>query len=160
MNYPLTISRPAVLFPAIMHYEHFVSNKPAVGVSLQLDSQQTQNILGRQTPRFPDPEKFSIQVLRLILHQDPDYPIELSRQDIDQIWAMEPVSIVTVVGAGMRHTPGIAGALFTALGNASVNVIAIAQGSSECSISVVVADHDTGTAVSQIHRLIGMNDAL
>jgi aspartokinase/homoserine dehydrogenase 1 len=84
-----------------------------------------------------------------------EFAHELSRQDIDQIWAMEPVSIVTVVGAGMRHTPGIAGSLFTVLGNASVNVIAIAQGSSECSISVVVGDHDTGTAVAQIHRLIG-----
>jgi aspartate kinase len=80
---------------------------------------------------------------------------ELKRQDIDRIWAMEPVAIVTVVGAGMRHTPGIAGRLFTALGNASVNVVAIAQGSSECSISVVVDQEDTGTAVTQIHRLIG-----
>ncbi|MCP4362175.1 MAG: aspartate kinase, partial [Chloroflexi bacterium] len=80
---------------------------------------------------------------------------ELQRQDIDRIWAMESVSIVTIVGAGMRHTPGIAGRIFNVLGNSSVNVIAIAQGSSECSISVVVTDHDTGTAVSQIHRLIG-----
>lgn len=84
-----------------------------------------------------------------------EFTPELERRDIDRIWAMEPVSIVTVVGAGMRHTPGVAGGLFTALGNASVNVIAIAQGSSECSISVVVSDHDTGTAVAQIHRLIG-----
>jgi aspartokinase len=55
----------------------------------------------------------------------------------------------------MRHTPGVAGRLFTVLGNASINVVAIAQGSSECSISVVVSEHDTGTAVTQIHRLIG-----
>jgi aspartate kinase len=80
---------------------------------------------------------------------------ELKRQDIDRIWAMESVAIVTIVGAGMRHTPGIAGRLFTALGNASVNVVAIAQGSSECSISVVVDQDDMGTAVTQIHRLIG-----
>jgi len=79
---------------------------------------------------------------------------ELQRQDIDNIWALEPVSIVTIVGAGMRHIPGIAGRIFTALGQAQVNVIAIAQGSSECSISVVVAEEDTGTAVTQIHRLI------
>ncbi len=79
---------------------------------------------------------------------------ELARQDIDKIWSQEPVSIVTVVGAGMRHTVGIAGDLFTALGRASVNVIAIAQGSSECSISVVVDDMQTNTAVAEIHRLI------
>jgi aspartate kinase len=90
----------------------------------------------------------------IIADLEVEFTKELDRQDIDRIWAIHPVSIVTIVGAGMRHTPGIAGSLFTVLGNASVNVIAIAQGSSECSISVVVSDHDTGTAVSQIHRLI------
>ena len=83
-----------------------------------------------------------------------EFAEELARHDIDKIWTHEPVSIVTVVGAGMRHTPGIAGSLFTSLGQASVNVIAIAQGSSECSISVVVDDAQTSTAVSEIHRLI------
>lgn len=83
-----------------------------------------------------------------------EFAEELARHDIDKIWTHEPVSIVTVVGAGMRHTPGIAGSLFTSLGQASVNVIAIAQGSSECSISVVVDEAQTSTAVSEIHRLI------
>jgi aspartate kinase len=92
---------------------------------------------------------------RIIADLEREFAEELKRQDIDRIWAMEPVSIITAVGAGMRHTPGIAGRVFTALGNSSTNVVAIAQGSSECSISIVVADHDTGTAVAQIHRLIG-----
>lgn len=92
---------------------------------------------------------------KIIASLEAEFGDELHRQDIDRIWAMEPVSIVTVVGAGMRHTPGVAGRLFTVLGNASINVVAIAQGSSECSISVVVSEHDTGTAVTQIHRLIG-----
>jgi aspartate kinase len=67
---------------------------------------------------------------------------------------MRPVSIVTVVGAGMRHTPGIAGHIFSALGDHRVNIIAIAQGSSECSISLVVDSEDTAAAVSHIHDLI------
>lgn len=79
---------------------------------------------------------------------------ELKAQDIDSIWALRDVSIVTVVGAGMRGTPGIAGHVFTALGQQGVNIIAIAQGSSECSISLVVAGGETGTAVSHIHDLI------
>ena len=79
---------------------------------------------------------------------------ELKAQDIDSIWAMRDVSIVTVVGAGMRGTPGIAGRVFTALGQQEVNIIAIAQGSSECSISLVVEGKETGTAVSHIHSLI------
>ncbi len=83
-----------------------------------------------------------------------EFAEELNRQDIDSIWAASPVAIVTIVGAGMRGTPGISGRIFTALGQQSVNVIAIAQGSSECSISIVVDAGDTETAVRQIHALI------
>ena len=83
-----------------------------------------------------------------------EFATELQRRDIDSIWALGPVSIVTIVGAGMRHIPGIAGRIFTALGNHQVNVIAIAQGSSECSISVVVAAAETAAAVKHIHALI------
>ncbi len=83
-----------------------------------------------------------------------EFDSELDRQDIDSIWAMREVSIVTIVGAGMRGTPGISGRVFSSLGNNNVNVIAIAQGSSECSISIVVSSADTAAAVSHIHDLI------
>jgi bifunctional aspartokinase / homoserine dehydrogenase 1 len=83
-----------------------------------------------------------------------EFSNELARKDIDAVWSQEPVSIVTIVGKGMRGTRGIAGRVFTALGDNGVNVIAIAQGSSECSISVVVEDRDTAQAVIGIHALI------
>jgi aspartate kinase len=54
----------------------------------------------------------------------------------------------------MRHTPGIAGRVFSALGGAGVNVVAIAQGSSECSISLVVDAREADEAVRAIHGLI------
>jgi len=79
---------------------------------------------------------------------------ELEHGDIDAVSTLDHVVIVTIVGAGMRHTPGIAGRIFGALGSADVNVIAIAQGSSECSISLVVASADADRAVSAIHGLI------
>ncbi|MBI5565008.1 MAG: aspartate kinase [Chloroflexi bacterium] len=79
---------------------------------------------------------------------------ELEQQDIDDVVALENVVIVTVVGAGMRHTTGIAGRIFSALGNDRLNVIAIAQGSSECSISLIVDAKDGDEAVRSIHRLI------
>jgi aspartate kinase len=72
----------------------------------------------------------------------------------DSVWALHPVSIVTVVGAGMRGTPGIAGRIFGALGRNDVNIVAIAQGSSECSISLVVEGADTKAAVRHIHALL------
>jgi len=82
------------------------------------------------------------------------FAAELTRGDIDRIWASPEVTIITVVGAGMRNTPGIAGRIFSALGERKVNVIAIAQGSSEVSISLVVDANDTEAGVRSIHLLI------
>jgi aspartokinase len=51
----------------------------------------------------------------------------------------------------MRGTPGVAARLFHALATTDINVIAIAQGSSECSISLVVSQAQATEAVRQIH---------
>jgi len=83
-----------------------------------------------------------------------EFRLELTRRDIDSITGSAETAVVTVVGAGMRHTPGLAGRIFTALGQASVNVIAIAQGSSECSISLVVLAAEADDAVRAVHGLI------
>lgn len=83
-----------------------------------------------------------------------EFAQELARRDIDSVTCSEEGAVVTVVGAGMRHTPGIAGRVFGALGSAGVNVMAIAQGSSECSISLVVAALEADEAVRAIHSLI------
>ena len=82
------------------------------------------------------------------------FAAELARRDIERVWLRDAVAIVTIVGAGIQTTPGIAGRIFSALGDQRVNVIAIAQGSSECGISLVVAADDVGRAVSHIHDLI------
>ena len=79
---------------------------------------------------------------------------EIEDEDIDRVWSTEDVSIVTVVGAGMRHTIGVAGKVFNQLGNNGVNILAIAQGSSEVSISLVVDSADTENAVKTLHELI------
>jgi aspartokinase/homoserine dehydrogenase 1 len=79
---------------------------------------------------------------------------EIARRDIDRINPSDDCAIVTVVGAGMRSTPGIAGKVFSAVGAEGVNVIAIAQGSSECSISLVVDAPETDRAIRAIHKLI------
>jgi len=79
---------------------------------------------------------------------------DIENYDINRIWVTGDVSIVTVVGAGMSHTPGVAGQVFTQLGKKKTNVLAIAQGSSEVSISMVVAAADTEVAVKALHELI------
>lgn len=79
---------------------------------------------------------------------------EIESRDIDRVWATEEVGIVTIVGEGMRSTPGVSGRIFTALGNNNVNVIAIAQGSSEVSISLVVNAIHVQQALRVLHQLI------
>jgi aspartate kinase len=83
---------------------------------------------------------------------------EIASRDIDRVWASDEVVIITVVGAGMRNTPGVAGRIFHSLGERGVNVIAIAQGSSEVSISMIVDAASTTTAVQTLHELIANGD--
>lgn len=79
---------------------------------------------------------------------------ELAERDIDRVWATEDVAIITVVGTGTRNTPGVAGQIFTSLGDANVNVLAIAHGSSDVSVSMVVESAEAETAVKALHELI------
>jgi aspartate kinase len=78
--------------------------------------------------------------------------LELARRDVDRVWSLDDVVIVTAVGAGIRSTPGVAARIFGALGRGGINVTAIAQGSSDCSISLVVCADSAMEAVRQIHR--------
>ena len=77
---------------------------------------------------------------------------ELARGHIEEISAEQQVAIVAAVGDRMRGTPGIAATVFSALGEAGINVIAISQGSSERNISLVVTERDAAGAVRAIHR--------
>ncbi len=92
----------------------------------------------------------AVRELRLELASD------LSHHDVEHIDVLEPVVIIAVVGSGMRGTPGIAGRVFGALGAAKINVIAIAQGSTENNISLVVAPHEGDAAVRVIHRAFAL----
>ena len=80
------------------------------------------------------------------------FELELARRNVDRIWAQEGVAIVAAVGAGMKGTPGIAAKTFGALGKHGINVISIAQGSSEYNISFVVDERDMEDAVRYIHQ--------
>jgi bifunctional aspartokinase / homoserine dehydrogenase 1 len=79
---------------------------------------------------------------------------ELAVRDIDCIQLTGEVSIITVIGTGINNIPGIAGQIFSALGSQGVNVIAIAQGSTEVALNLVVEQSDAHQAVRAIHDLI------
>lgn len=77
---------------------------------------------------------------------------EIERRDLERVKWQDEVVVLAVVGAGMKGLPGISGRLFGAMGKAQINVIAIAQGSSEFNISLVVAKGDADDAVRAIHK--------
>lgn len=80
------------------------------------------------------------------------FALELQNQLLDPIEVRRNLAIVTLVGDGMRHTKGLAARFFNALAQARVNNIAIAQGSSERSISTVIEAERAKKAVRVIHQ--------
>ncbi|HEV7572239.1 MAG TPA: bifunctional aspartate kinase/homoserine dehydrogenase I [Thermoanaerobaculia bacterium] len=70
---------------------------------------------------------------------------------IDRIDAEKRVALIAVVGLGMRGTSGIAARTFSAIAAAGVNIVAIAQGSSELNITVAVAEADATRALRALH---------
>jgi aspartokinase/homoserine dehydrogenase 1 len=76
---------------------------------------------------------------------------ELETGLIDSVSANTGQSVIAVVGEGMAGTPGIAARVFTSLEAGGINVVAIAQGSSERNISFVVPTADAPEAVRRVH---------
>lgn len=70
---------------------------------------------------------------------------------IDEVIVESGMSIIAVVGEDMRHTPGISGKVFQALGKNGINIIAIAQGSSELNISLVIHKESLKKALIVLH---------
>lgn len=82
---------------------------------------------------------------------------EIAHHDIDGVELRHGVSTLAVVGLGMSGTPGIAARVFDALATGGINVVAIAQGSSELNISVVVESRDATAALRRIHGAFQLN---
>src|SRR2546426_9066874 len=77
---------------------------------------------------------------------------DLADQQVEHITVDPNIAIVAAVGENMRGTPGIAGRTFSTLGREGVNIIAIAQGSSEYNISFVVDVSAMQRAVAAVHK--------
>ena len=119
----------------------------STGTSVPLISQAS----SEQSICFAVPSDAASMVVKRI---QTEFEREIARRDIDSVFPSEEVVIISVVGAGMRNIPGVAGKVFSILGENKVNVIAIAQGSSEVSISFIVSEPDGTRAVQALHSLI------
>lgn len=84
------------------------------------------------------------------------FALELEHGYVKPIQVDTNVSLMAVVGEGMRGTPGLAGRVFTAISRQRINIIAIAQGSSELTIVVVVHREGLDRAVRAVHEECGL----
>ncbi len=76
---------------------------------------------------------------------------ELAAGQVQRVQLTGDVSVLAAVGDGMAGQPGVAARLFEALGRAQVNILAIAQGSSERNISVAISSGDATKALRAAH---------
>lgn len=80
------------------------------------------------------------------------FKLELLHEYVGSLEVMPKIAVVVAVGENMKGTPGVAGRAFGALGRNGINIIAMAQGSSELSISFAVKSSDAKEAVRVIHE--------
>jgi aspartokinase/homoserine dehydrogenase 1 len=80
-----------------------------------------------------------------------EFELELLAKKLERVVIEQDLAIIAVVGENMKQTPGVSGKLFHALGRNGVNVRAIAQGSSEYNISVIISAHDLAKALNAVH---------
>jgi len=82
----------------------------------------------------------------------------LGSKQVREVSMEDGLSIVAVVGAGMKGTPGVAAKVFTTMAKNEVNIRAIAQGSSELNISFIIRKEDTKKAIESLHAEFKLGD--
>ncbi len=92
-------------------------------------------------------------------HLEETFALELTHGYVKPIQVDSNVGLIAVVGEGMRGTPGLAGRIFTAISRHKINIIAIAQGSSELTIAIVVRREGLERAVQAVHEECGLGAA-
>ncbi len=85
--------------------------------------------------------------------------LELAHGYLKPVQVDENVGLLAIVGEGMRGTAGLAGRIFTAISRERINIIAIAQGSSELTIAIVVRKDGLEKAVRAVHEETHMADS-
>ncbi len=80
------------------------------------------------------------------------FEFEISRGHIEEVAVEDNLSVLAVIGENMRNTPGIAAKMFTSLGRNGINVRAIAQGSSELNLSIVIGFSNLTKALNVLHE--------
>ncbi|QHW01207.1 bifunctional aspartate kinase/homoserine dehydrogenase I [Spirosoma endbachense] len=90
---------------------------------------------------------------------DDEFATEIAHGHIDNIVIERDLSVIATVGEGMKKSSGIAGKLFSVLGKNGVNIVAVAQGSSEINISVVINKNNLSKALNSLHNIFFQSEA-
>jgi bifunctional aspartokinase / homoserine dehydrogenase 1 len=90
---------------------------------------------------------------------DEEFATDIALGHIDNISIERDLSIIATVGEGMRKSSGIAGKLFSVLGKNGINIVAVAQGSSEINISVVITKNNLSKALNALHNVFFQSEA-
>ena len=90
---------------------------------------------------------------------DDEFATDITSGHIDSISIERDLSIIATVGEGMRKSSGIAGKLFSVLGKNGVNIVAVAQGSSEINISIVITKNNLSKALNALHNVFFQSEA-
>ena len=114
------------------------------GISVSLISQAS----SEHSICFTVPQSSAARAKAALLEAFAD---EITRREIDGVEVRPGMATLAVVGPGMANTPGVVPRVFAALSEAGINVVSIAQGSSELNLSVVVQGADAAKAQQQIH---------
>ncbi|HEU4597131.1 MAG TPA: aspartate kinase [Pyrinomonadaceae bacterium] len=85
-----------------------------------------------------------------------EFAVETTERVAERINVTEGIAVVAVVGEKVRGTTDIAGRAFVALGNRGINIVAVAQGSSDYNVSFVVEASAMSEAVSAVHAEFGL----
>ncbi len=87
-----------------------------------------------------------------------EFVSEIERGSVEPLKIESDLSVIAIIGENMRYVPGVAGKMLTALGNNGINAIAIAQGSSELNISVVVNAENESKSLNVLHQAFFLSD--
>ncbi len=87
-----------------------------------------------------------------------EFAYEMQRGIVDAVKVENDLSVVAIIGENMRYQPGISGRLFQALGRNGINAVAIAQGSSELNVSVVINRENENKALNALHEAFFLSD--
>jgi aspartokinase/homoserine dehydrogenase 1 len=99
--------------------------------------------------------KFAKKAKKIV---EKEFEYEMQSNLVNPIKVEEDLAVIAIIGENMRYLPGISGRMFRSLGKNGINAVAIAQGSSELNISVVINKADEAKALNALHASFFLSD--